>query len=400
MLRTIKIAAIATLWLASILIFISAFSSSWIPTWRALGVPAMLPRFADLSTIPEGLDTLRHGQDPLVTNPADPLGRPVNYPRIWLSLFSALRINEQNVWVIALPFCAFYLMCMSLLILRASYAADAAVLLVASLSISPLLAMERGNNDLFVFYLVFLGCIATNAYLKSLFLAGASLLKIFPVAGMVIDAVRRPPKQRILPLVLTAFVFALLAWQWRDINLIRQATPISRIRSYGFLSLQQEILHFFPDSLVTFIQMGWIVAGGCWLAALSTVDLAWESALDFDPALFNSPQAEMFSVFGGIYVFTYAIGSNWDYRLIFLLPTLPFVLRLVRVARFKWWAVAYLVLVGIAENALGLEHYGGTLLVHLATFAIFIFALIVLTRQLKSLVSAEFAVGPSAVPNN
>ena len=400
MLRTTKIASLATLWLVPLLIFVSAFSSSWVGTWRAVGVPAMLPRFADLSTIPEGLETLRHGQDPLVTNPADPLRRPVNYPRIWLFLFSALRIDVQNVWAIAIPFCAFYLMCISVLILQARYAADAVILLAASLSISPLLAMERGNNDLFVFSLVFLGCIASNTYLRSLSLAGASLLKIFPVAGMVIDAIRRPSKQRILPLLLTVFVFALLAWQWRDIHLIRQATPISRIRSYGFLSLQEEILHFFPDSLVTLIQMGWIITGGCWLAALSTVDLAWKSGLDLDTALFNSPQGEMFSVFGGIYVFTYAIGSNWDYRLILLLPTLPFALELVRVARFKWWAVAYLVLVGIAENALGLEHYGGTLLVHLATFAIFIFALIVLTRQFKSLFSAEFAVGPSVVPNN
>jgi hypothetical protein len=80
----------------------------------------------------------------------------------------------------------------------------------------------------------------------------------------------------------------------------------------------------------------------------------------------------MFSVFGGIYVFTYAISSNWDYRLMFLLPTLPFALELARIARPRRWAVAYLVLVGIAENSLGFEHYGGTLLGHLATFALFI----------------------------
>jgi len=108
----------------------------------------------------------------------------------------------------------------------------------------------------------------------------------------------------------------------------------------------------------------------------------------------------MFSVFGGIYVFAYAIGSNWDYRLIFLLPTLPFVLGLVRVARFRGWAVAYLALVGIAENALGFEHHGGTLLVHLATFALFIFALIVLTLQFKGFIAEEFAVGPSVVPSS
>ena len=63
----------------------------------------MLPRCADLSTIPEGLETLRQGKDPRVTNPTDALGRPMNYPRIWLYLFSALGINVQNIWTIAIP---------------------------------------------------------------------------------------------------------------------------------------------------------------------------------------------------------------------------------------------------------------------------------------------------------
>jgi hypothetical protein len=192
MLRTIKIASLSTLWLAPLLIFILAFSSSWIPTWQALGVPAMLPRFGDLTSIPEGLETLRQGKDPLVANPADALGRPLTYPRIWLHLFSALRINVNNVWIIALLFCACYLACMSVLIARARHTGDALLLLLASLSISPLLAMERGNNDLFVFSLIFLGCLTTNKYLKSLALAGASLLKIFPFAGMIMDALRRP----------------------------------------------------------------------------------------------------------------------------------------------------------------------------------------------------------------
>jgi len=127
MLRTVKIASLATLWLVPLLVLVSAFSSDWIPAWRTLGVPAMLPRFADLSTIPEGLETLRQGKDPLVTNPADALGRPVNYPRIWLTLFSALGINVRNVWAMAILFCAFYLACMSVLIAQAKHAADAAI---------------------------------------------------------------------------------------------------------------------------------------------------------------------------------------------------------------------------------------------------------------------------------
>jgi hypothetical protein len=57
MIRTVRICSLLTLWLVPLLVFVSAFSSDGIPAWRAIGVPAMLPRFADLSTIPEGLET-------------------------------------------------------------------------------------------------------------------------------------------------------------------------------------------------------------------------------------------------------------------------------------------------------------------------------------------------------
>jgi hypothetical protein len=400
MLRTVKIGSLAALWLVPLLVLVSAFSSDWIPAWKAVGVPAMLPRFADLSTIAEGLETLRQGKDPLVTNPPDPLNRPVNYPRVWLQAFSALRINVHNVWLIAIPFCACYLACMSVLIAQAKYAGDVVILLLASLSISPLLAMERGNNDLFVFSLVFLGCCATNRYLKSAALATASLLKIFPIAGMIADAVRRPARQRLVPLFLSAFVLALLAWQWRDIDLIRHGTPISRVLSYGVLSFEQEITHFFPDWLFYLFQLGWIVLAGCWLLALSVVDLAWKHSFGLDPDLFDSPQGEMFTVFGAIYVFTYAVGSNWDYRLIMLLPTIPFALQLVHASRLRVWAVGYLALVGIAENALRLEGHGGTLLGHLATFPLFLLIAAVLTRQLKSIAFSASAGDPAAVPSS
>jgi hypothetical protein len=395
MLRTVKLASLATLWLVPVLIFVSAFSSDWVSVWRTAGVPSMLPRFADITSIAEGLETQRHGQDPMVVNPADALGRTVNYPRIWLEAFSALRVNTRNIWVVGLSFCALYLLCMSVLIARAGHPEDAVVLLLVGLSVSPLLAMERGNNDLFVFALIFLGCAATDKFVKSLSLAAGSLLKIFPIAAMAIDVVRRPSKQRILPIVSMAVVCLLFALQWHDLNLIRLATPVSRIRSYGFLPLQEEILRFFPQSLVSVVQLPWIVAGAFFLAEILAVHLSWKSGSRLDPEFLNSPKAEMFAIFGGTYAFTYAIGSNWDYRLIFLLPTLPFALEMARMVRFRRWALAYVVLVGIAENALALEMHGGTLLVHLATLAVFLFVLVVLTQQFK-LSMAELLQGLKA----
>lgn len=399
MLRPTKIFALAALWLVPTLIFAAAFTEGWIPAWHSVGVPAILPRFADLATIPYGVQALHQGLDPLVISPADPLRRTVNYPRVWLYLFSALGVTAQNVWTVALPFCALYLICMTLLIAQANHPGDVLVFLAGSLSIAPLLAMELGNNDLLVFSLVFLSCLPTNKYIKSVALAVASLLKIFPIFGMGMDAIRRPGKQRILPVMFALFVAGLLALQWHDISLIRAGTPSSRTGSFGILPLKAEILHFFPERIVYYIQLPWLISGAFWLTVIVILDFVWKHPLNLDPAIFSSAEGEMFSIFGAIYVAAYAAGANWDYRLIFLLPTLPFALHMLRtVPNLRAWAIAFLVLVGIAENALRLgvpgnpllmESHGGTFLAHVATLQLFLLLLTALAYQVRTTVLPE-----------
>ena len=46
-------------------------------------IPTMNPVFADIRTITGVNATLSQGLDPLVSNPGDPWGRTMNYPRIW-----------------------------------------------------------------------------------------------------------------------------------------------------------------------------------------------------------------------------------------------------------------------------------------------------------------------------
>lgn len=389
MLRGVRIAALATLWLVPLLILVSAFSSGWVTTWRALGVPSMTPPFLDLYGIPASVETLHQGLDPMVTNPSDPYHRPLNYPRVWLYLFSAAGITRGNVSAAGIVLCGFYLFCMSYLILQMKHAVDSVIILFVSLSVAPLFAIERGNNDLVVFSLVFLACVATNRYLKSGLFSVAALLKLYPIVGMTIDAIRRPLKERLLAALLILCVIFVLLLQWHDLTLIRHGTPVSRSMSFGVLSFAEEILH--ETSGWHFLAgLGWVVVLECWLAGALTVGNAWRNPLELDDSISNSRFAEMFSVFGGIYVFAYAIGSNWDYRLIFLLPTLPLAMEMARSPRYRRWAIAYLLLVGVAENSIGFETSGGTLVGHIATFALFIFLLTMLTNQNKSfLVSSK-----------
>jgi hypothetical protein len=381
----VRIVALAILWLVPMLIFTSAFSSGWESTWRAFGVPSMTPKFVDLEVITSGIETLHKGIDPMVTNLADPYHRPMNYPRVWLYLFMAARISHENISIAALSFCAVYLMCISVLISRAAHAVDAVIILVAGLSVSPLFSMERGNNDLLVFSLVFLACIVTNKSLKSGLFGTAGFLKLYPLAGMFVEAMRRPGKKRTLAVLATAAVAFLILLQWHDLNLIRRSTPVSVNWAYGVLSLEAEIVYVALQLGRTLLGFGWVFALGCWVACMATIDHFWKSPHHlYDPDS-DSQWAEMFYVFAGIYAFTYAIGSNWDYRLIFLIPTLPFALEMARRPGYRGLSISHIVLVVIAENASGFQTLAGSVAGHVATFTIFILLAAILTSQAKTL---------------
>ena len=382
MIRGTRIAALVLLWLMPLCIFSVAFSGNWVSTWRGLGVPAMVPHFVDLDSIPAGVETMRNGGDPLVANPADPAHRPMNYPRIWMYLFSAARITSANVSIVALLFCALYLACVSVLIVQARRAIEMVVLVVVALSVAPLLAMERGNNDLFIFAVVFLGCIATNPYLRSGALGFAALLKIYPMAAMMLDTLRRPPRKRQVAIVFAGVVIVLLALQWRDFSLIRRGTPASRSLSYGALSLEAEVLHG-AHELGLSTGVGWIIVLECWIAGALAAVYGWKKSWEAGGSDANPMYLELFTAFGTMYAFTYAIGSNWDYRLILLIPTLPYVLEMARTSSHRAWAVTYIGLVVLAENTAGFAQDGGTLAGHLATFALFLMILASLSGQSK-----------------
>lgn len=314
----------------------------------------------------------------MAADPVDSLQRTVKYPRVWLCLFSDLGITSENRAIVSLIFCALYLACMSFLILQAQRSGDILALLLAGLSLAPLLAMERGNNDLFLFSLVFLGCVLRNKALKSGIFAAATLLKIYPIAALAVDLIRRPIKDRTLPLLFGGAVAFLFALQWRDLVLIQKNLPHSGSLSFGILSLRELAV---PERLRHgwFAGLAWMVILVCCSTGLLAVATAWQKLPELEGSIRNSRYAEMFSVFGAMYVFTFTMASNSDYRLILLLPTIPLALEMTRVPRHRTLGIAHLSLVVYAENAFAFDK--GT--EHLATLCLFVTVLTILTLQFK-----------------
>jgi hypothetical protein len=350
-----------------------AFSSDWTTVWERVRVPSWGVSFMDIRSITTGVRTAREGGDPLIANAHDPYHRPLNYPRIWLHLFSALGITEANVWIVGLLFCALYLVCVSWLMFRCDSGFGIVTLLVAGLSLAPLLAIERGNTDLLIFALLFLGGVTANKYLEPGAFFVAAVLKVFPFAALIAGGIRRPNKERAIPIVLSGLAIAVFAWQWRDLKAIRHATPMSVYLSFGTLSLRAQAAY-----------MSWnLLAGSCAAAAL-IAGIAWFTRPSIEESVWDSKFGKLFSTFGAVYVFAFAIGSNWDYRLIFLVPTLPFAFDMVRTAGHTLWGIVYVAVVLIAENSFVRGTFQGIPTGDVSTFIVFIMICSILLPQFWS----------------
>jgi hypothetical protein len=378
--------ALACLWLAPLTILYIALASDWVDTWKTFAVPSFRPPFMDLCAITNGVKVHQQGGDPLLDNPEDPFHRALPYPRIWVQLFSWLGIRESHTRILGITFCVLYLICISWLILKIESSLGAILLMIAALSLAPLLALERGNIDLFIFFLLFVGCNATNRFLKSGIFLAATVLKVYPIAAQAVDAIRRPLKENRVAITAVAVAAAVWIWKWRELGAIRRAAPVSTTLAFGMLSLKLQAEYVNGALLAISL-----------VACAVILAMAWMARPSLDGVIRNSRFGEMFLVFAGTYAFTFAVGSNYNYRLILLIPTLPLACELVRSIEHRKWGIIYIASVLVAENSVALGMYQGIPLEDLATFTLFAMILpIVLEQAREFLLDAATLFQPSA----
>jgi hypothetical protein len=212
-------------------------------------------------------------------------------------------------------------------------------LVAASFSSSVLLLVERGNNDLAVFALVCLAlALPLAAGLCILFVA--ALLKLYPV--LCWPAVIRSRSTLILAVVLAA---ALVLLMQDELGAIHKAQPLRAYLSYGSSSFAY-----------AFKVMGHVTVPGLLISAVLVI-ASLGALLPFAGHI-RFVQDERFAArrrffYAGALVFlgTFVLGSNWDYRLVFLLFCVP-LLATLQGAGFRRGLLAIL-LVSLNHSALG-----------------------------------------------
>ncbi len=133
--------ALAVTWLVQ--------SRGWSRGWRTWGVATGEVSWLDLRVVAGAAQTRSEGGDPYVSNPHDPMGRPFNYPSLWLALFPAtgsVAVLAGGAAVVAAG--------VALLATGPTTGLAGGVIGLLLLSPALVLGVERGNTDLIVFALV------------------------------------------------------------------------------------------------------------------------------------------------------------------------------------------------------------------------------------------------------
>ena len=364
----------------------------WTRTWTALHVPTLSPIFADMRTVQGSILSDKLGLDPQISNPGDPWKRSLDYPKIWLWIAKLFQLNNETNFIVFV--CVFVLayIVSCFLLLRNS---PSPYLLLVIFSWPSLLAVERGNNDLLVFVLLFAGIALSQGYFRAISILLATVLKVFPVFSVV--ALAKKPKLFILLVLLSAVYFIGIAGELKVLQAGNTALTDSAaiFATYGFETDMLVIRQFIggqPAVVYTLLKYGLIVVSLGLSVAISRIkSLKLASSSPF--------KTDLFIAGGSILAGTYLVTSNWDYRLIFLLLCIPYILSIQsRVVRHS-------MLIGIllASNAplIG-DFYSqpGIMIGVLSRYYVFLMVTACLVREFSVYVPAAFlASGKAYIPN-
>jgi hypothetical protein len=285
------------------------------------------PGFYDSRQFAWAAESYYKGYDPLQENPTNPRGHQLNYPRIWHLLFPLVvddsRTNILGSIVVILFFFGIAIFWFSREFDNITYY----ILSIIILSPAVMLGVERSNIELILFLILSLA-LTINYYSSiSTFLLFifASILKIYPVFGFAY--LLKEDKKRFCTFFLSALgIFILYAFlSLNDFIQVYKTTPKLPGSSFGinvfWMGLRHSRLFNLPisDNLILILKLlSYILA---FLIVSATLFLSMRQK---DKGLFMKGQhIDAFRVGACIYVGCFLTMNTVDYRLIFLIFTVP-----------------------------------------------------------------------------
>ncbi len=293
--------------------------------WATVGVPPGALSFEDLRSVTSAWDCSRRGVDPFPYNPCDPFAheitgirRAANYPRLWI-WFSHAGLGQGDTVPLGVAIGVLFFLA-ALAVAGPLTLGEGAVYGAGLLSPATLLGVERGNADLLMFALVVAGVLLVrrSPWAAAVPLVAAGVLKLFPAAALALFARerRRFAAGAAGVALLIAYGLATLS----DIRTLRSVIPREVAYSYG-AGVAVQALHDAgvawaqSPNEVRYLRLGLLALGLVGAAIL----LRGVRPVDAPGGL----RLDAFWAGASIYAGSYVFGSNFDYRLAFLVLCVP-----------------------------------------------------------------------------
>jgi Glycosyltransferase family 87 len=306
--------------------------------WPWLGVPSGPSIFFDARNVAAAVECSRLGHDPLVDNPCDPWGRVMFYPRVWLVL-RWTGLEQRHTLLFGVVVITVFLVLLLLLFGRLSVV-EGLVVAVAVCSPAVMFAVERANMDLVVFSGLALSALVwRRGSARAEFVAVALVLlmavaKLYPAVALLAFLPTRRRSTRVAAAV-AVLVFVLYAVATReDVATISSTATQGQYYSYGARILLGELYHGVLGEqwggsralaqvmvLLAAVVLG--LALWLWLRHRSRRSAEGEPV----PEMPETSDLIAFRMGALVYVGTFVAGNSFDYRLVCLLLTLPYLLR-------------------------------------------------------------------------
>jgi hypothetical protein len=319
-----------------------------------LGVPPGPSLFFDARNLTAAWESQRLGYDPLYESPCDPRRRPLMYLRPWL-LFGVFGLDQSHTGVLAVALIAIMFLTFAALVGRVPAGAGV-ILAVAWCSPAVMFALERANMDIALFsvlaaaVLLWRATPRTGQVLSPMLVLVAATAKIYPVFALpAFVFTRRPLAARVTFGCIAAFALY-VGWFFRDIVHAAQIAIQGEGFSFGARILPAHLYHQVgADRWAAPALLKQLIAAvplGLSVGAITLWVIRRFGSTDEEPV---PGSASLLSFHAGalVYLGTFAVANNFDYRLVFLLLTLPQLFEWVCSPQHRLSSVAAVTLVAI-----------------------------------------------------
>lgn len=300
----------------------------WDTAWRAFGVTPLQPPFFDMNVINEYAECARKGVDAYAPRACSVVN--FNIPPAWLGIGSIGSIGRSDSPWLSIVIITAAAIIMVLLFKGRSWS-DGVVALGALISPSVLMGVERANLDLLILALVGSAALIFKEQSTKRIGGAAALicsgiaLKVIPV--FCVSLIIRLSKQTLLfACIVSAFSLFYFYEIFDYLLLIRRNVPTTFVLSYGYKAAFMGIDHLGGGAGLSPIHLEetWVpalTAAGVLMGAGALALHARGQIKSF--AISASPAGTAFLFGAGIYCGTYLLGTNFIYRLMFLLLCIP-----------------------------------------------------------------------------